>query len=229
MSVHATNQTGLRRVVTGSCVRIGLLALMTAIAVPATSFAHGGIFDPNVIHACVNQETGAVRVVSEEQTCREIERPLHWFATTRSTSLLAFSSGNEKVGASGPGWFYPIGHGHVGGVGSSAASFTTKIVVPAAGQVKNLVAEVKFTPTSSHQLYYWVLIGVSPAGSDIQLGSNISCYIYSDQNTCADSLNVFGFAPGDGIVVSVVTLDPAAPMAEATATVQFEAYPPALD
>jgi len=56
---------------------LAILALLLVLPVPA-AFADGG--DPNLVHACVHQVAGNVRIVAPAENCRPPESPLHWSA-----------------------------------------------------------------------------------------------------------------------------------------------------
>jgi hypothetical protein len=44
-------------------------------------YGHAGNNDPNVIHACVQQGNGQVRMVGVDGTCNKPETPMHWSIT----------------------------------------------------------------------------------------------------------------------------------------------------
>ena len=61
-------------------IQILLMAVLAAASMPANTNAHGG--DPAKIHACVRgsagANSGAIRIVGANETCRTGETPLDW-------------------------------------------------------------------------------------------------------------------------------------------------------
>src|SRR5687768_13554992 len=60
-----------RRITTAIVFLLGL-----AFSNVLTTLAHGG--DITLIHACVRNNTGAIRIVGASDTCTNNERPLDW-------------------------------------------------------------------------------------------------------------------------------------------------------
>ena len=48
----------------------------TLVGGGAWALAHGG--DPELVHSCVNDESGAVRIIAPEDECNKKETPLDW-------------------------------------------------------------------------------------------------------------------------------------------------------
>ena len=55
---------------------VGAMLVVTLIIGGGWAFAHGG--DPEQVHSCVNDESGAVRVVAPDGECGKKETPLDW-------------------------------------------------------------------------------------------------------------------------------------------------------
>ena len=64
---------------------LGALVFGVVVTAPVPAGAHAGNSDPNVVHACVNNFNGLIRIVAVNGTCftgpassRHAERALHW-------------------------------------------------------------------------------------------------------------------------------------------------------
>ena len=55
---------------------VGAMLLVTLVGGGTWAFAHGG--DPEQVHTCVKDESGAVRVVAPEDECSKKEMSLDW-------------------------------------------------------------------------------------------------------------------------------------------------------
>jgi hypothetical protein len=55
-----------------------IVALVTVLSVPAVVGAHGGGPAAGVIHACVNENSGEIKIVDEIEECRNGWVPLDW-------------------------------------------------------------------------------------------------------------------------------------------------------
>src|SRR5678815_5328566 len=59
------------------CFGVPLLGALLFV-IPTLSYAHGGNNDPDVVHACVQQNSNQVRIVGLNGTCTNSETAAHW-------------------------------------------------------------------------------------------------------------------------------------------------------
>ncbi len=62
--------------ISGKLVIVGLLLIVVLTVGVTWVFAHGG--DPDLIHACVNQDSGGIRIVGPNDACKSKESALDW-------------------------------------------------------------------------------------------------------------------------------------------------------
>ena len=55
---------------------VGLLLALALVAGTTWAFAHGG--DPDLIHACVNNNSGEIKIVGPDESCKNNQYPLDW-------------------------------------------------------------------------------------------------------------------------------------------------------
>jgi len=75
----------MQRMKTFLLTTVTTLWLALFIALPLTVHADGG--DTTVIHACVLNKDGSMRIVSATTTCKGSETPLHWVNVARVSAI----------------------------------------------------------------------------------------------------------------------------------------------
>ncbi len=60
----------------GKVVLAGILLMIALTAGATWVFAHGG--DPDLVHACVNDDSGGIRIVGPNEECKSKESALDW-------------------------------------------------------------------------------------------------------------------------------------------------------
>lgn len=73
----------------------GICFVAMLVFVNAIAFAHGG--DSDLIHTCVNKQTGLMRRIKPQKECRSFEKPLDWNSSNWS-SYVVYDANNKRIG-----------------------------------------------------------------------------------------------------------------------------------